>query len=286
MIRFADYTMIEQLKKIWKECFHDEDSYIDFFFQEYFNDRTTLVYLFEGKPVSMLTLMPAKLHEKTGKRNVYYVYAVATLPEAQGKGYSSKLLNFANEITEHSTFLQPATKELENFYEKNGYSVAIVRKTSNLTSEQLELEEMKLKVATISSKQREFKIRELSNKESVLYKKIRDKQLADVGYIEWEESVLAYAIKENAFTGGRTLLVDDSYVVMLREYEEVLHIREHTMPGDLIIEVARKLLASSDKRECSIHLTKSDELHVDETQTIMSCFPVEKGEGYFSLAFE
>lgn len=288
MIRFADYTMIEQLKKIWKECFHDEDYYINFFFNEYFNEKTTLVYLCDGKPVSMLTLMPAKLHEKTGERNVYYVYAVATLPEARGKGYSSKLLNYINEITEDSTFLQPATKDLENFYERNGYSEAIVRKISNLTSEQLKLEEkqMKLKVATISSKQREFKIRELSERESTLYKKIRDKNLSDVGYIEWDESVLAYAMKENDYTGGKTLLVDDSYVVMVREYEGVLHIREHTMPSNMIIELTRQLLEKSDVVKCSIHLNQSDDLHVDVTQTIMSRFPVEKGKGYFSLAFE
>lgn len=288
MIQFADFTMIEQLKKIWKECFHDEDSYIDFFFREFFNEKTTLVYLLDGTPVSMLTLMPAKLHEKSGIRNVYYIYAVATLPEAQGKGYSSKLLNYANEVTKNSTFLQPATKELENFYERNGYSEVIIRRTSTLSQEQLRLEEneTKLKVATILADKREFSIKELSEKDSQLYKKIRDKHLSDNGYIEWEEPVLAYAMKENAFTGGKTLLIDDMYVLMIREYEGVLHIREHTMPSDMIIKLARQLLVDYDVQECSIHLNLSDNLHVDKTQTIMSRFKVEQGKGYFSLAFE
>lgn len=288
MIRFADFTMTKQLKKIWKECFHDENSYIDFFFQEYFNENTTLVYLLEGIPVSMLTLMPARLHESAGLRKVYYVYAVATLPEARGKGFSSKLLNYANMLTKDSTFLQPATKELVNFYEQNGYSKAIVRKTSYINREQLRFNEkqMKLKAATISPMQRNYIVRELSEKDCSLYKKIRDKHLSDQGYIEWEEPVLAYAMKENAFTGGKTLLIDDTFVVMIREHEGVLYIREHTMPSDMILELARQLLMNYGIEECSIHLNLSDNLHVDTTQTIMSRFPVEKGKGYFSLAFE
>lgn len=289
MIQFADNTMVEQLKKIWKECFHDEDSYVDFFFGEYFHDESTLVYLIDKKPVSMLTLMPAKLHEKNGVRKVYYVYAVATLPEAQGKGYSSKLLNYANEITKNSTFLQPATKELENFYERNGYSSTIIRKMIRIKREQLALEEktqMELKAATITTESKRFAIKELRSEDSSLYKKIRDGRLSATNYIEWEEYELDYAIKENAFTGGKTLLIDDSYIVMVREYEDVLYIREHTMPSNLIMELVRQLLTDSNLQECSVHLVRTDNLQANETQTIMSRFPVERGKGYFNLAFE
>ena len=301
MIRFADNTMVTELKKIWKECFHDEDTYIDFFFNEYFNDKTTLVYLIEGKPVSMLTLMPARLHEKEEKRNIYYIYAVATLPEARGKGYSSLLLDYANEITNNATFLQPATKELEQFYERNGYSSTINRKMIHIEKEQLEMaakSQTELKAAAILPKRKRFAIKELSEKDSGLYKKIRDRRLSGEYYVEWEEPELAYAIKENAFTGGKTLLVDEAYVVMVREYEDVLYIREHTMPGYMILDLARQLLADSNAKECSIHSIREDNLQATELQrtqptqitqskqTIMSRFPVERGKGYFSLAFE
>lgn len=298
MIQFADKTMVKQLKKIWKECFHDEDSYIDFFFREYFSDESTLVYLIDGKPVSMLTLMPARLHEKEELRNVYYIYAVATSPEARGKGYSSMLLDYANEITSNATFLQPATKELEQFYERNGYSSTIIRKMIHIEKEQLGLDvksQTELKVATLSSKRPRFAIKELSDRDCDLYKKVRDRRLSGNYYVEWETQVLAYAIKENAFTGGKTLLVDDTYVVMIREYEDVLYIREHTMPSDMIVELARQLLKDSKAKECSIHLIQTDNLQAVElqrikttqtTQIIMSRFPVERGKGYFSLAFE
>lgn len=289
MIQFADNTMVEQLKKIWKECFYDEDSYVNFFFGEYFHDESTLVYLIDKTPVSMLTLMPAKLHEKNGIRKVYYIYAVATLPEARGKGYSSELLNYANEITKNSTFLQPATKELENFYERNGYSSTIIRKMIRIKREQVELEEksqMELKAASITSERKRFAIKELRSGDSSLYKKIRDGRLSATNYIEWEENELAYAIKENAFTGGKTLLIDDSFIVMIREYEDVLYIREHTMPSDLIMELVRQLLTDSNLQECSVHLMRTDNLQANETQTIMTRFPVERGKGYFNLAFE
>lgn len=298
MIQFADKTMVKQLKKIWKECFHDEDSYIDFFFHEYFSDESTLVYLIDGKPVSMLTLMPAKLHEKEELRNVYYIYAVATLPEGRGKGYSSMLLDYANEITSNATFLQPATKELEQFYERNGYSSTIYRKMLHVEKEQLEKDaksQTELTAATISSKRKRFAIKELSERDSELYKTIRDRRLSGEYYVEWEEPELSYAIKENAYTGGKTLLVDEAYIVMVREYEEVLYIREHTMPSDMIVELARQLLTDSKAKECSIHLIQTDNLQAVElqrikttltTQPIMSRFPVERGKGYFSLAFE
>lgn len=301
MIRFADNTMINELKKMWKECFHDEDSYIDFFFREYFSEESTLVYLKDGKPVSMLTLMPAKLHEKKGLRNIYYIYAVATLPEARGKGYSSMLLDYANEVTSNATFLQPATKELEQFYERNGYSSTIIRKMIHIEKEQLDIDaksQGELKAATISTKRSHFSIKELSDKDSGLYKKLRDRRLSAEYYVEWEEPELTYAIKENAFTGGKTLLIDDVYVVMVREYEDVLYIREHTMPSEMIMDLAKQLLADSKARECSIHLIQGDNLQTVElqrtqatqptltTQPIMSRFPVERGIGYFSLAFE
>lgn len=295
MIRFADNTMVTELKKIWKECFHDEDTYIDFFFREYFGDKSTLVYLIEGKPVSMLTLMPARLHGKTGIRNIYYIYAVATLPEARGKGYSSMLLDYSNEITNNATFLQPATKELEHFYERNGYSSTISRKMVRINKEQQEIDDKsqsELKAATISSKDTRYAIKELSDRDSSLYKNIRDRQLSCEYYIEWEEPELAYAIKENAFTGGKTLLIDETYIVMVREYEDVLYIREHTMPSDMIVEFAKQLLVDSNAKECSIHLTPIDNVQeaelqgIQTTQTIMSRFPVERGKGYFCLAFE
>lgn len=295
MIKFADKTMIKQLKKIWMECFHDEDSYIDFFFQEYFNDKSTLVYLMDGKPVSMLTLMPAKLHEKKNLRNIYYIYAVATLPEARGKGYSSRLLDYANEITHNATFLQPATKELENFYERNGYYTTIIRNMILVNKEQLAIDskpQAELKAATVLPKRLRFAIKELSERDSGLYKKIRDQRLSEEYYVEWEESELAYAIKENAFTGGKTLLVNEEYVVMVREFEEVLYIREHTMPSDMIMDFAKELLKDNNAKKCSIHMIRTDNVQITELlgiqtkQPIMSSFPVERGKGYFSLAFE
>ena len=133
MIQFADRTMLQHLKLIWKECFHDPDEYIDFFFKSYFNTRTTLVYCINKIPVSMLTLMPANLYSSESITKIYYIYAVATLPSCQGKGYSSKLLQYANEITNTATFLQPANKDLERFYQRNGYQISVNRRITNIT---------------------------------------------------------------------------------------------------------------------------------------------------------
>lgn len=284
MIQFADKTMVQDLKLIWKECFHDPDEYINFFFESYYGEQTTLVYCIEERPISMLTLMPANLHTSDGVREIAYIYAVATLPSYQGKGYSSKLLEYANEITNGETFLQPATTELEQFYLKNGYQKSLYRfiaKRSDMIGSDSELQ-----VATVSDENTVYQIRELHKNDSELYTRKRDEFFEREGYIAWQENVIAFAIAENEFTGGKTLLINDEYLLMYRAYEGILYIREYTMPEDMLLEFIRSIPESKHCKEWRVYLNRYEENKCSKKQVIMSTFPISTQDGYFNLAFE
>ncbi|WP_167958883.1 GNAT family N-acetyltransferase [Anaerosporobacter faecicola] len=295
MIQFATKAMIGQLKKIWSICFGDEDSYINFFFQEYFSEQTTLVYLEEEQPVSMLTLMPAYVWELMGKKKKsYYVYAVATLPEYRGKQYSSKLLEYANSWSDFATFLEPATEELILFYKKNGYEPCLYKQSYRMTREEvtrsIQVQE-ELQVAQVSRKQSlqlvaDLSIQELTEQDAACYKRIRDQALGRPGYVEWGTELLAYAIKENAFTGGKTYLIDNMYIAMVREYEGVLYVREHTMPRERLFACIEQISKSRSWDFCQITEPFSYEKEDLQKQVILSNFKIPYKEGYFSLAFE
>ena len=63
-ITFAKMEWIPQLKQIWKECFHDEDSYIDFYFMNRFTEENMLVWLEDKLPVAMASPFTLHLLEK------------------------------------------------------------------------------------------------------------------------------------------------------------------------------------------------------------------------------
>ena len=96
LITISDNMMIPDLKELWKLSFHDEDSYIDFYFEHRYRAENTYVYLDNGIPMGMLTLLPAQIVvTDDSKQPIYYVYAVATHPSMRRQGIAAKLLDYA-----------------------------------------------------------------------------------------------------------------------------------------------------------------------------------------------
>ncbi len=128
MIGFAQEQDIQRLREIWKVCFGDPDSYLDFYFSRGFPLFRTVVDRKDGKITSMLTVVPA--FYKTGGKyfEAAYLYAVGTAPEYRGKGIATRLLSETHEILRKEgvkfTALFPAESSLYGFYEKVGYQTA------------------------------------------------------------------------------------------------------------------------------------------------------------------
>ncbi len=195
MMTLADRSMLGGLKKIWKECFGDEDSYIDLFFKKRFVPEDTLVYVLDGSPVSMLFMLPVSAETPDKEYRGRYRYAVATLPSEQKKGFSTELLNAACEETlkrkEDFAILCPASESLADFYEKRGFSRACVCKRISLYTEGAPL-------CRVSP----ARLEDCAG--------IRDSFFRDSSfYVRWDGEALRYQNDEVLFNGGSIFLLED-----------------------------------------------------------------------------
>ena len=113
MMRIAKIEDEAELREIWKLAFGDEDSFIELHFKNTDWVGRTAVLLEDGRNVSMLTMIPVELIEKDGtKSKASMIYAVATHPDFQKRGYAEKLLEFSNRylmsVQTEITLLVPA----------------------------------------------------------------------------------------------------------------------------------------------------------------------------------
>ena len=85
----------------------------------------------DGQILGMLTLLPCTLRALCqGEWRLYrasYLFAVGTLPQAQGRQIATQLLQFADKYLQEqgieAAVLYPAEPSLYRFYEKRGYEV-------------------------------------------------------------------------------------------------------------------------------------------------------------------
>lgn len=127
-IRWAKEGEIERQKDMWKLCFGDRDTYIDFYFANKYKNNETLVLTYDQEIVSILTMMPIKatLPDKRILRSTM-LYAIATHPDYRKRGFSTELINHAERLlidTQHEfSILVPAGQHLFDFYRKQGYRI-------------------------------------------------------------------------------------------------------------------------------------------------------------------
>lgn len=136
MIRFAEENETPILKEIWHACFDDDETYVNSYYLSSKQLARHLVYCMpESKIVAMLDILPVKI--KIGERicSATYIYAVATLPEFQGRGIMHTLLSEACRILkkEGNSFalLIPQTEPLIDFYKKQGFTLPIYKRVSS-----------------------------------------------------------------------------------------------------------------------------------------------------------
>lgn len=82
------------LKEIWKLSFHDDDSFLDPFFRDFYTDGMATLMECDGRPVSSIfTLWGAQLlFPGNEPLESPYVYSLGTLPEYRGRGYGALVI--------------------------------------------------------------------------------------------------------------------------------------------------------------------------------------------------
>lgn len=126
-IKLAKYSDIKNLRRIWQLCFGDDESYINFYYQNKFNPDQTIMLYKDGIIAAMLTMLPLSISIPSyGVFDSSMLYAIAAHPDFQGKGLASQLINHCNDLLNEEkvsmSVLVPANKSLFGFYYKLGYA--------------------------------------------------------------------------------------------------------------------------------------------------------------------
>ena len=86
---------LKQVRALWKECFHDTEPYMDFYYSWKTKDNVIFGFYDENRLISMLHLNPYQLSVNGAKTNSYYIVGVATDEAYRKRGLMRKLLSAA-----------------------------------------------------------------------------------------------------------------------------------------------------------------------------------------------
>ncbi len=142
-IRLAQKGEVVHQKEIWKRCFGDTDSYIDVYYANRYKEDETAVLLCEGEILAMLTMISVKTVTPNKQSfNTAMLYAIATRPEYQNRGFASQLLAFSHQYVKTGkhelSILVPAKRELFDYYRKQGYRNGFYIRESLLSRDRIE----------------------------------------------------------------------------------------------------------------------------------------------------
>lgn len=186
MTRLAKIEDKAALREIWKLCFGDEDSFIDLYFKNVDWINGTAVLLYGSRIISMLTMIPVDMIGKDGdKCRASMLYAIATHPDFQKRGYADQLIEFSNRYLlsnqVETTLLVPAGEELFRFYEKRGYANAFYVREAVL-----KIDEIAMLAGSDSS------IFRIIPAGPAKYNQIRKRLLAGRSYVDYRDAELAF----------------------------------------------------------------------------------------------
>lgn len=266
---FANEMDTDAIKHIWQVCFGDDREYIELYLENRFQTENMLVIHEDGKPVSMLSLLPVTVTIGGERHAARYVYAVATLPEYRGKGYASKLIQYAFDKYGEPLILQPENESLQRYYEQlgfdevfrqspcwvyNAYAEKVTHMSENAAYEiAQDLTYVSENLGQIRAAELgRWQMEEVSAKE---YKEIRDRYFSGEGYVEWDEEAIQYAMKENSFCNGGTLKLTNredgtKKVIMYRVCDRdcdigKLHVVETTLDEEELAQILPTLMRST-----------------------------------------
>jgi len=113
---------IDRIKYLWKCCFGDSDTFIEYFFSRYYNPEKTIALYEDEKIVSYLMIFDHRIWASRKEIKAAYIAGVCTDPEYRNRGYITSLMSALDERLKtekyDAAFLIPFKF---SFYEKYGY---------------------------------------------------------------------------------------------------------------------------------------------------------------------
>lgn len=128
MIRFADTGDLEAVRRLWDTCFPDEGGFNDWFFENRYAPRHTLLFTDEGVICAMLQMLPYRLRFGARTGDATYIYGACTDPAFRRRGLMARLLEHSFALDREAgrvcSMLIPAEEWLFDFYRPFGYEPA------------------------------------------------------------------------------------------------------------------------------------------------------------------
>lgn len=253
MITYANDEIIPDLKNIWHKCFGDDDNYMDMFFGGRYRLGKCLVYFKDSTPAGMLIMYNGKIFMPNTKKSACYIYGVATHPDYQKQGISTKLLQKAIEIADENNqtaTLAPATPDLINFYSKRGFYPSFHIK-------QFEFKASPSKINV-----------EILPLNSAEYQSMRNEYLADTAHFHWGDNIIGYAVSENIFCGGNSVKIHyngKDYGILYYVSDNTLYVQECTLTDDVLTDCLNYVAQTEHCENISVRLLPTSKFGQDRT---------------------
>lgn len=137
-------TIKEQVKVLWKQCFHDSDEFIDFYFQKRYTDDLNSYAEADGRVIAALQRIPYSLTYEGMEMPVAYISGACTDSAYRNKGVMRQLLAEAHrrmyrEGIMFSTLI-PAEEWLKGYYARSGYANCFLQGKKLLTASSLSVD--------------------------------------------------------------------------------------------------------------------------------------------------
>jgi len=122
LIRYAKKDEINDIKNIWNYCFNDEESFVDYYFKNKYNNNNTVVACEDNDIVSSLQLNQYKIKLDNKEYETSYVVGVSTFPQVRGRGYMKKIMEYSlNELYRKKQLVSILMPIDYRLYRKYGY---------------------------------------------------------------------------------------------------------------------------------------------------------------------
>ena len=180
--RFSTPEDIPAQRQLWKLAFGDEDSYIDNFYDTYYQPQRVIVLEEEGQVRAMFAWFDT-LFSIPGNEPVRaaYVYALATHPDCRGRGLAKELLTQGGRLLKDLGVplmtTVPAEPSLHNFFSDNGFRECFIHAQYELTPTAAPFTLPGVELKQVSPQE---------------YDAVRKELLADCARIDYPDEALTY----------------------------------------------------------------------------------------------
>lgn len=227
----------EVCKAIWLACFPGDTPEVpERFFRDVVGPEEGLVYRIDGRPVSMVFMLPAALAGEGERLPIQYIYAAATHPDYQRRGIFAELLRAAlgkaRAQGAAASFLHPGEPGLADYYARFGYRPYFTASRTLLAAAE--------RGDGAGGSWTPVSAREYT----ALRRDYLSRRAGD--YVDWPERLMAYAVSTAESAGGGAVTDGRGNAALCEPRDGLLFVHELLCPQERREEAGRELLGWYD----------------------------------------